>query len=172
MWNSHGRLKLVHIDVLPADIDTCYRPDVELVGNISATLNMMTETFTEAVYVPPEVELILTDLGRQRTELAERAARRGGMPIHPLRIVKELQDIVSDDVTLCVDMGSFHIWIARYLYSFRARQLLISNGQQTMGSRCRGPSARRWCAPAIKWCLSPATADSCSRAWNWRPRCG
>jgi acetolactate synthase-1/2/3 large subunit len=30
-------------------------------------------------------------------------------------------------------MGSFHIWIARYLYSFRARQLLISNGQQTMG---------------------------------------
>ncbi|MGQ3502477.1 hypothetical protein, partial [Acinetobacter baumannii] len=40
MWNSHGRLKLVHIDVLPADIDTCYRPDVELVGNISATLNM------------------------------------------------------------------------------------------------------------------------------------
>lgn len=55
------------------------------------------------------------------------------MPIHPLRIVKELQDIVSDDVTLCVDMGSFHIWIARYLYSFRARQLLISNGQQTMG---------------------------------------
>lgn len=30
-------------------------------------------------------------------------------------------------------MGSFHIWIARYLYSFRARQIMISNGQQTMG---------------------------------------
>ncbi|MNZ97396.1 Acetolactate synthase, catabolic [compost metagenome] len=94
---------------------------------------MMTEAFSGAVSVPTEVELILSDLGRQRHELAERAARRGGMPIHPLRIVKELQDIVSDDVTLCVDMGSFHIWIARYLYSFRARQLLISNGQQTMG---------------------------------------
>ena len=133
MWNSQGRLKLVHIDVLPADIDTCYRPDVELVGNISATLDMMTEAFNRVVSVPAEVELILSDLGRQRNELAERAARRGGMPIHPLRIVKELQDIVSDDVTLCVDMGSFHIWIARYLYSFRARQLLISNGQQTMG---------------------------------------
>jgi acetolactate synthase-1/2/3 large subunit len=133
MWNSQGRLKLVHIDVLPADIDTCYRPDVELVGNISATLDMMTEAFNSVVSVPAEVELILSDLGRQRNELAERAARRGGMPIHPLRIVKELQDIVSDDVTLCVDMGSFHIWIARYLYSFRARQLLISNGQQTMG---------------------------------------
>lgn len=44
-----------------------------------------------------------------------------------------MQDIVNNDVTLTVDMGSFHIWIARYLYSFRARQLMISNGQQTMG---------------------------------------
>lgn len=133
MWNSQRRLKLVHIDVQPAEIDTCYRPDVELVGNISATVDLLTEGFTNALTIPAEVELILADLGLQRAELAERAARRGGMPIHPLRIVKELQEIVSDDVTLCVDMGSFHIWIARYLYSFRARQLLISNGQQTMG---------------------------------------
>ncbi|WP_337263507.1 MULTISPECIES: acetolactate synthase AlsS [unclassified Serratia (in: enterobacteria)] len=133
MWNSQRRLKLVHIDVQPAEIDSCYRPDVELVGNISATVDLLTEGFTHALTLPTEVERILADLSLQRAELAERAARRGGMPIHPLRIVKELQEIVSDDVTLCVDMGSFHIWIARYLYSFRARQLLISNGQQTMG---------------------------------------
>jgi acetolactate synthase-1/2/3 large subunit len=30
-------------------------------------------------------------------------------------------------------MGSFHIWIARYLQVFRPRQMLISNGQQTLG---------------------------------------
>jgi acetolactate synthase-1/2/3 large subunit len=30
-------------------------------------------------------------------------------------------------------MGSFHLWIARHLYSFRPRQVLISNGQQTLG---------------------------------------
>jgi len=54
-------------------------------------------------------------------------------PVHPLRIIHELQKLVSDDVTLCSDMGSFQIWLARYLYSFRACQLLISNGQQTFG---------------------------------------
>lgn len=133
MWNSQRRLMLVHIDVQPAEIDTCYRPDVELIGNINATIDLLTEGFSNVLSMPAEVELILSDLNLQRAELAERAAGRGGMPIHPLRIVKELQDIVSDDVTLCVDMGSFHIWIARYLYSFRARQLLLSNGQQTMG---------------------------------------
>jgi acetolactate synthase-1/2/3 large subunit len=56
-----------------------------------------------------------------------------GTPIHPMRIVHELQGIMSEDITLCLDMGSFHIWLARYLYSFRSRQVLISNGQQTMG---------------------------------------
>jgi acetolactate synthase-1/2/3 large subunit len=50
-----------------------------------------------------------------------------------MRLVDELQRVLSDDMTLCLDMGSFHIWLARYLYSFRARQLLISNGQQTLG---------------------------------------
>ena len=56
-----------------------------------------------------------------------------GVPIHPMRLVHELQRVLSDDMTLCLDMGSFHIWLARHLYSFRARQVLISNGQQTLG---------------------------------------
>lgn len=62
-----------------------------------------------------------------------RGAQLNQFALHPLRIVRAMQDIVNSDVTLTVDMGSFHIWIARYLYSFRARQVMISNGQQTMG---------------------------------------
>src|ERR1700677_1683201 len=50
-----------------------------------------------------------------------------------MRLVKELQSLLGDDMTLCLDMGSFHIWLARYLYSFRARQILMTNGQQTLG---------------------------------------
>jgi acetolactate synthase-1/2/3 large subunit len=50
-----------------------------------------------------------------------------------MRLVKELQALLSEDMTLCLDMGSFHIWLARYLYSFRARQILMTNGQQTLG---------------------------------------
>ena len=56
-----------------------------------------------------------------------------GVPIHPMRLVHELQLLLSEDMTLCVDMGSFHIWLARHLYSFRPRQVLFTNGQQTLG---------------------------------------
>jgi acetolactate synthase I/II/III large subunit len=50
-----------------------------------------------------------------------------------MRLVHELQNLLTDDTTLCSDMGSFHIWLARHLYSFRSRQVLITNGQQTLG---------------------------------------
>jgi acetolactate synthase-1/2/3 large subunit len=57
-----------------------------------------------------------------------------GSPIHPLRLAHELQPLLSNDMTLCLNMGSFHIWLARHLYSFRARQTLMTNGQQTLGA--------------------------------------
>jgi acetolactate synthase-1/2/3 large subunit len=58
---------------------------------------------------------MLEKIANEREELARSSAALMGMPVHPLR------------------MGSFHLWMARHLYSFRARQILISNGQQTLG---------------------------------------
>ena len=77
--------------------------------------------------------LILKAIAAERDELSRESAARSGTPIHPLRLVAELQPLLSSDVTLCLDMGSFHLWLARHLYSFKARQILISNGQQTLG---------------------------------------
>jgi acetolactate synthase-1/2/3 large subunit len=68
-----------------------------------------------------------------RQILKQEAALRGGTPIHPMRLVHELQQFVGSDTTVCLDMGSFHLWFARHLYSFRPRHVLITNGQQTLG---------------------------------------
>jgi acetolactate synthase I/II/III large subunit len=61
------------------------------------------------------------------------AATKSGVPVHPLRIISELQQILTPDMTVCSDMGSFSLYLCRYLFSFRARQFLITNGQQTLG---------------------------------------
>jgi acetolactate synthase I/II/III large subunit len=131
LWNKGRKRRLIHIDAVPADIDKDYRPQLELTGDIAATLHAL------AAKVEPKKsstdEKLLSDIARDRTEFAERAAALNGVPIHPMRLVHELQNVLSDDMTLCLDMGSFHIWLARHLYSFRARQVLITNGQQTLG---------------------------------------
>jgi acetolactate synthase-1/2/3 large subunit len=62
------------------------------------------------------------------------AAAKSGVPIHPMRLISELQKILTPDVTVCSDMGTVSMYLCRYLFSFRARQFLISNGQQTLGT--------------------------------------
>ena len=132
MWNS-GDATLVHIDVLPAYEERNYVPDLELVGDIAETLNLLANRIDHKLELSQRASEILVDRQHQRDLLDRRGASLNQFALHPLRIVRAMQDIVNNDVTLTVDMGSFHIWIARYLYSFRARQVMISNGQQTMG---------------------------------------
>ncbi|MFV8758481.1 acetolactate synthase AlsS [Yersinia enterocolitica] len=132
LWNN-GQATLIHLDILPAEIDAAYQPEKELLGDIAATLEVLNQQIHSPVILTSQTQAILEERCRQRRDLANRADKMSGFAIHPLRLVRAMQDIVNNDVTLCVDMGSFHIWIARYLYSFRARQILMSNGQQTMG---------------------------------------
>jgi acetolactate synthase-1/2/3 large subunit len=132
VWNKGQKRPIVHIDVLPADLDNAYAPAVELLGDISATLALLTPLVSHSG-LAPEMRRLLVEIEESREDLALISAKLGGTPIHPLRLVAELQKLLTPDVTLCSDMGSFHIWMARHLYSFRARQILISDGQQTLG---------------------------------------
>jgi acetolactate synthase I/II/III large subunit len=131
-WNRNSVRKVIHIDVLPADLDNSYRPYVEPTGDIASTLNLLTPQL-KRTHRSDLATKILKVIAAERAELSRESATRNGTPIHPLRLVAELQPLLSSDVTLCSDMGSFHLWLARYLYSFKARQILISNGQQTLG---------------------------------------
>ena len=131
LWN-HGRKRtLIHIDSTPPAIDKDYRPELELVGSIASTIRSIA-TQIQATHFA-EHSGLLTEIACERVRFAAEASALNGSPIHPMRLVSELQAILRDDITVCLDMGSFHIWLARHLYSFRPRQLLFTNGQQTLG---------------------------------------
>jgi acetolactate synthase-1/2/3 large subunit len=131
-WNVNVKRKIIHIDVLPADLENCYQPYIELTGDIAQTLRALTPQISRSTKSALSANM-LAAIAAERNHLAVASAQRGGIPIHPLRLVHELKQFLTSDVTVCLDMGSFHLWIARYLYSFRARQVLITNGQQTLG---------------------------------------
>lgn len=136
LWNNNNA-KIIHIDEIPAEIDLAYCPTLELMGNIKLTIESLIQSLSHEsipqITLSNNVNKMLEKIRQQREVLQQNSHFRQGSPIHPLSIIHEMQDIIDNDVTLCIDMGSFHIWLARYLYSFRARQMLISNGQQTMG---------------------------------------
>ncbi len=131
-WNQGNGRKIIHIDVQEPDLDAEYCPYVELTGDIAQTLAALTP-LVDRKEKSALSDHILQAIIAEREHMAKEAALKNGNPIHPLRLVSELQKVLATDITLCLDMGSFHLWLARYLYSFRARQVLISNGQQTLG---------------------------------------
>jgi acetolactate synthase-1/2/3 large subunit len=122
---------IIHIDAVRADVDRDYRPRVELTGDVAATLRALSALLDRKD--PAASAKMLEEVARDPTQFAQRAAAKSGVPIHPMRLVHELQNSLSDEMTICLAMGSFHIWLARHLYGFRPRQLLFSNGQQTLG---------------------------------------
>jgi acetolactate synthase-1/2/3 large subunit len=129
LWNRENSRPIVHIDTVACDIDAAYKPAVEIVGDIAATINALGSRLQPLNPWPSKIVTIRDELAMIRKV----GGREGGWPVHPLRLVADLQSVVDDEVTLCLDMGSFHIWIARYLQVFRPRQMIISNGQQTLG---------------------------------------
>jgi acetolactate synthase-1/2/3 large subunit len=130
LWNAGRDRSIVHIDSVIADYDAHYSPDVEVYGDISASLDAIGSGLSGAKIVPsPLIGAVRSELEEMRTA----GSAKTGMPVHPLRIIKELEALMSDDIVMALDMGSFHIWIARYLYAFVPEQFLISNGQQTLG---------------------------------------
>src|SRR5204862_1375447 len=42
-WNPDGKKRIVHIDTQPAEVDTGYQPEIELIGDIAGTLERLTE---------------------------------------------------------------------------------------------------------------------------------
>lgn len=131
LWNAGKTRTIIHIDHVLAAIDRDYRPTIELQGDIAATIAAL------AAALPPQLRRdahpALRHARQELEEVRARGAGHAGAPLHPLRVIADLQSILSDDVTLALDIGSFYIWHARYLYSFRPEQILVSNGQQTLG---------------------------------------
>ncbi|MBS0967098.1 acetolactate synthase AlsS [Acetobacter okinawensis] len=132
LWNVNDARQIINIDIVPAELDNAFVPAIELIGDIGLSLSALGGK-AGGLARAPELEAVLEGYKKARSSALLNARSSSNTAVHPLQIVRELEQFVTPDMTLCLDMGTFHIWLARYLLSFRARQVLISNGQQTMG---------------------------------------
>ncbi len=121
---------VIHLDEIPATIDRAYRPAVELVGDIGRTIDALAERL--GPIAADEAELV-REARRQVDDERSRGAGLGGSPVHPLRILHDVGEVIGDDVTVACDVGAHQIWTARYFFRYAPRRLFFSMGQQTMG---------------------------------------
>lgn len=132
-WNAAHPRPIVHLDEIPADIDNDYRPTIELVGDIAATLDALAVRVGRVSFSDEAQQTI----ERERMRLAQTDA---GDPDHddafgldPVAVIAGIRESLTDDTTVLCDVGSHYLFMARHFRTYRPRSLLFSNGQQTLG---------------------------------------
>lgn len=132
LWNPKGDRNIVHIDYTPADYGVHYHPETELLGSIVENVRSLAEKITGVN--DASIKELTTGLSKEHISWHDRPeVKRSSGPVHPLQFVATLQDLVSKDTTVTVDVGTVYIYMMRYFFSYEPRRLLCSNGQQTLG---------------------------------------
>ena len=130
-WNRGTPKTLLHVDELAAEWDTAYQPAVELRGDPVETLHELRSRLGSRE-LPAELAALIA---------ADRPLLGGALDIaltdepqcRPVAAVAELRKAVPDDAVVACDIGSNYIWMGRHFRASGPRQLLFSNGQQTLG---------------------------------------
>lgn len=132
-WNNESDANIIVIDSMRAEVDKNFQPERELVGDISQTLDFLLP-YMKGFKLPESSREYLDGL-QEKLKLRDEppAITENQVTSHPLSIIQALQDRVTDDMTVSVDVGSFYIWMARHFRSYNPRHLLFSNGMQTLG---------------------------------------
>lgn len=131
-WNKELDTKVINIDEVQAEITNHMQPIKELIGNIAGTIEMISDKVTD----PFINQQHLDELEELRAYITEqtgiKATHEDGV-LHPVEIIDSMQNVLTDDTTVTVDVGSHYIWLARKFRSYNPRHLLFSNGMQTLG---------------------------------------
>jgi acetolactate synthase I/II/III large subunit len=142
-WNPTGDIPIIHISANPAEIDSSYIPLVEVVGDISDSLQEILKRCDRtqkpnpyALSLRPE---ILADY--------EQYAQDDGFPIRPQKLIYDLRHVLEDEDILISDVGAHKMWIARHYHCALPNTCLISNGFAAMGIAIPGAIAAKLVHP-------------------------
>jgi len=151
-WNAGKDRRIIHLDTVAADIDNDYRPTVELVGDLTATLGDLLQTVERSGGMPEPTSDTAHIVERERRRLA--ANTDLGDPDHddafgldPVAVVAGIRAALPDAATVLCDVGSNYLYMARHFRTYRPRSLMFSNGQQTLGV-------------ALPWAIAASLADA------------
>jgi acetolactate synthase I/II/III large subunit len=134
LWNSDPARTLIHIDEIPADIDSHYQPALELRGDIAATLTELVSRLS-GLRLNDAVNASIAERCAELVNIdAEaRSHPQSNVGLNPAAVVLKIRDLIDDDATVACDVGSHYIYMARHFRVYQPRRLLFSDGQQTLG---------------------------------------
>jgi acetolactate synthase I/II/III large subunit len=147
-WNSKKR-PVVHIDVLPAEVDEYYPAQVELTGSLRMNLQaLLAKNLHDKAWTP----------SGQIKEQLHSAYQLNNEIINSLTIenvLKVIEKHSTNETVIISDVGAHKVSIAQTLQPKQAGKLIISNGLASMGIAIPGSiGAKLACPKAPVICIT------------------
>src|SRR5436309_14414902 len=114
-WNTRTDREILHIDSTPAEVDASYQPDIQLIGQISETLQLLTG-YLETRQGDHD-ESVRKEILRE----VEDGSDDVSYPMKPRRILHEIRAALRRDEILISDVGEHKNWISRLFTTYEPR---------------------------------------------------
>jgi len=120
-------VKVIHIDIDPAEIGKSVRTAVPIVGDVKTVLVELVE-----VVEPRERGAWEEQLEAWRNE-HPLVSEQGDGPLKPQWVIQQIYEITNGDAICATDVGQHQMWAAQRYLAKRPRQFLSSGGLGAMG---------------------------------------
>ncbi|MGI9345810.1 MAG: acetolactate synthase large subunit [Gammaproteobacteria bacterium] len=132
LWNPKCDKSIVHLDFLPAEIDAHYLPELEVVGDVAASLQMLTDKLKEtpihtSAKYQQEIREKMMDIFSQHKD-----DDTDGI-IKPQKVLWDVRQVMGKNDILLSDVGAHKMWIARHYQCHEPNTCLVPNGFCSMG---------------------------------------
>ena len=145
-WNPDAKIPIIHVNATHAEIDSNYIPKVEVVGDISDSLDEILQR-ADRTGKPDTYAMQLRDDIRADYE---HYANDDGFPIKPQKLIYDLRQVMGEEDIVISDVGAHKMWMARHYHCDRPNTCIISNGFAAMGIAIPGAIAAKLVHPDKK----------------------
>ena len=122
--------KKLHVDIDPSEINKNVQVDAAIVGDLRATLGVLTETLEPADHAP-----WLAYIDSMKGDAAVRDIQK--LPdsghLYAAHVINDIWRITEGKAVVVTDVGQHQMWEAQYYHHETPRSLITSGGLGTMG---------------------------------------
>ena len=144
--NPNGDKEIIHIHRFPAEVDMHYPVSVGIIGDISESLNALTDALAGHRFdtggAAPGSGLLADEFARGQKD--------SRFPLSPQRIVADTRAALGRSDVVLVDTGAAKMWMARLYPTYERNTCLISNGLSTMAFALPGALGVKLAMPDLK----------------------
>jgi len=128
---KEGGKKVIHLNFFPAEVDAVYFPQLNVVGDIRASIQHICRHISEdSEWESGFFQQIKEDVDSHLSKYFKDTR----FPMLPQRLVSIMRDALADEDIITLDNGMYKIWFARNYKCYAPNTLLLDNALASMGA--------------------------------------